>query len=265
MSLPTTHPKVDAKAGKTCPVTGKSHEYQPPAEGDIRGVCPAINTMANHGYIRRDGKKISPLAMYRGLKACYRLSSPLAMFLTVGGWFLIRRIGRITLFELGLHNAVEHDASVVHVDCPEGQKYAPIEIHADLVEQFATHVMKAASEGAGRRLSEADVVVTNNDIVRTRIRREKVCRPLDSTHAEIARGEMAIILGVWNKTVDGKQGAPLQWMRTWLADERLPEGWHPDHVETLRSVIKRATALRTEMKKMQDEESQAAAAKAPKP
>ncbi|KAJ7249779.1 Chloroperoxidase [Mycena haematopus] len=265
MSLPAMHPKIDEKAGKACPITGKSHEYQPPAKGDIRSVCPAINTMANHGYIRRDGKNISPLAIFRGLKACYGLSSPLAMFLTVGGWFLIKQVGRITLFELGLHNGVEHDASVVHVNCPAGQKDAPIEIQPELVEEFTTDVVRAASETAGRQLSEADAVVTGDDIVRTRIRREKLSKPLSAMHAEIARGEMAIILGVWNKTVNGTEGVPLPWMRTWLATERLPEGWRPDHVETFQSVVKRATALRTEMKKIRDKESQAAAAKAHQP
>jgi hypothetical protein len=215
--------------------------------------------MANHGYIRRDGKKISPLAIYRGLKACYGLSSPLAMFLTVGGWILIKQIGRINLFQLGLHNGVEHDASVVHVDCPAGQKDAPIAIQPELVEEFTTSAIGAASRTAGRDLTEAEVLVTGHDIVRTRIRREKLSKPLNAMHAEIARGEFAIILGVWKKTVDGTEGVPLPWMRTWLADERLPEGWRPDHLETLRDVMKRATALRTEMKKIREDDPDAAA------
>ncbi|KAJ7833741.1 Chloroperoxidase [Mycena leptocephala] len=249
MPLPATHPKVDPKTGKTCPVTGNSYEYQPPAKGDSRSVCPALNTMANHGYIRRDGKNLSPLDVFRGLKACYGLSSPLAAFLVAGGWLLIKRVGRITLFDIGLHNGVEHDASVVHVDCPPGQKDAPIEIVPELVDDFAAHV-----------LAEAEVVVTGHDIVRTRIRREKLSKPLTAAHAEIARGEMAIILGVWNQTVEGKEGVPLPWMRNWLAMERLPEGWKPDHVHTLRDVVKCASGMRAEMKKIREDEAAAAAA-----
>ncbi|KAJ7124311.1 Chloroperoxidase [Mycena epipterygia] len=246
MSLPTTHPEVTATAGKTCPVTGKSHEFLAPTAGDVRSVCPAINAMANHGYIPRDGKNITPFAIYRGLKACYGLSSPLSAFLTLGGWFLIKRyfLTRISLYDLGLHGGVEHDASVVHLNCPPGQKDAPVQVQPALVEDFARNV-------------EADVVVTVHDIVMTRIRREKESKPLDAVHAEIARGEMAIILGVWNKPAPATatEGAPLSWMRRWLGEERLPDGWRPDHVQTMRDVVKRASAMRAEMKKLRAAEA----------
>ncbi|KAJ6596153.1 hypothetical protein DFH09DRAFT_858156, partial [Mycena vulgaris] len=72
--------------------------------------------------------------------------------------------------------------------------------------------------------------------VQTRLRREKLSKPLDAMHAEIARGERAIILGVWQQSIGGRKGAPLPWMRTWLGEERLPEGWRPDHMETMHSV-----------------------------
>jgi len=208
---------------------------------------------------RRDGKNIGMFDIVRGLKECYGLSSPLALFLAAGGWLLIKRIGRISLFDLGLHNGVEHDASVVHANCPPNQKDAPVEIIPELVEEFTSDVVKAASASAGRELTEAEVVVTGHDIVRTRIRREKLSKPLDGMHAEIARGEMAIILGVWNQTVDGKEGIPLPWMRDWLANERMPEGWQPDHVHTLRAVVKTASAMRAEMKKIREDEAAAAA------
>ncbi|KAF7332927.1 hypothetical protein MVEN_02398600 [Mycena venus] len=226
MSLPAAHPEVNEKAGKTCPVTGKSHEYQPPAAGDARSVCPAINTMANHGYIRRDGKNISPFDIVRGLKECYGLSSPLAMFLTAGGWLLIKRIGRISLFDLGLHNATPPSRS-----SRSSSRSSP------------PTSSKAASANAGRQLTEAEVVVTGHDI----------CTPR-------SRGERwRSSSGVWNQTVDGKEGIPLPWMRDWLADERLPEGWQPDHVHTLRAVVKCASAMRAEMKKIREGEAAAAA------
>ncbi|KAJ6527998.1 Chloroperoxidase [Mycena vulgaris] len=258
MSIPAAHPAVESNSGKTCPVTGKSHEYRPPALGDVRSVCPAINAMANHGYIRRDGKKISMYAMFSGLKACYGLSTPLAGLLTVGGWILIKRIGKINLFDLGLHGGVEHDASIVHVDCPAGQKDAPIKIQTELVDEFAAHVVAAASAAAGHALAEEEVVVMVEDVVRTRIRRERLSKPLDKLHAEIGRGEMAMILGVWNRAINGREGAPLVWMRTWLGEERLPEGWHPDHVETLRDVMTRVSTIRGEMKRIREEEAAAA-------
>ncbi|KAJ7174778.1 Chloroperoxidase [Mycena filopes] len=259
-SLPATHPAIDERSPlKACPVTG---QYQAPAPGDARSVCPAINAMANHGYIRRDGRSISPYAIYRGLQACYGLSAPLALLLTTGGWFLIKRLfypwrWRISLYDLGLHNGVEHDASIVHADCPPGQADAPIAIEPALVDEFAAAVLRSAAEETGTGVGvngEGEVVVTQADVIRTRIRRERVCPPLDALHAEIARGEMAIILGVWGKKMGGREGAPLSWVRTWLGVERLPEGWRPDHTERLRDVVKRAGAMRKEMKRVKEEE-----------
>ncbi|KAJ7211739.1 hypothetical protein GGX14DRAFT_362439 [Mycena pura] len=43
------HPPAFGEA-KTCPVPHE-HRYQPPREGDLRSVCPALNAMANHGYM----------------------------------------------------------------------------------------------------------------------------------------------------------------------------------------------------------------------
>ncbi|KAJ7190760.1 Chloroperoxidase [Mycena pura] len=253
------HPPAFGAPAKTCPVTTMSHEhgYQPPREGDLRSVCPALNTMANHGYISRDGKDISPYMVYSGLMACYGLSSPLAVLLTVGGWLLVERYfgQRLNLFEIGLHNGVEHDASVVHLDCPPGQKNAPIEIQPELVADFAAHVVERAREDScSMEVEERDVFVTERDIALTRVRRERLSEPLSAMHAEMARGEMAIILGVWHQRVDGAEGAPLQWLRTWLAEERLPSGWKPDHVNTLMDVMHRASAIRKEMNRIREEE-----------
>ncbi|KAJ7799911.1 Chloroperoxidase [Mycena olivaceomarginata] len=219
---------ASTKADRARLTTGETHDYQPPGKGASRSVCPTLNAMANHGYIQWDGKNISMLEMHRGLKACYGLSSALAAILVVGGWVLFKCFGCIKLFDIGLHNGIEHDASVVHLDCPAGQKYAPIEIQQDLVNDFAVHVVKAASTAAGSKLAEAEVVVTEHDMLSP---------PLGSLHADLGRGELAAILGIWNKTVDGKQGVPLTWIRTCLATERLPDGWSPDHVETLRAKI----------------------------
>ncbi|KAF7288991.1 HEME-HALOPEROXIDASE domain-containing protein [Mycena indigotica] len=277
---------------KTCPVTGKTgdsgHEFVPPMEGDVRSVCPAINAMANHGYIPHDGKGVTPWMIFRGLRACYGLSIPLALTLTGGGWFFNKRyFGQaITLVELGLHNGVEHDASVVHGDTPvpppvvghDGKVtvntarkglLAPVAIIPALVEEFISSIVKRASLEASTTefvtpttLPESAVLITGHDIVQTRLRREAQSPPLDPFHAELARGEMSIILGVWetqkplSPLPSGSPipapGIPLPWMRHWLAEERLPDGWKPTHVQGLRDVIRRSTAMRKEMKAIRE-------------
>ncbi|KAF7288397.1 HEME-HALOPEROXIDASE domain-containing protein [Mycena chlorophos] len=272
---------------RTCPVTGQTglgHEFIPAGEGDIRSVCPAINTMANHGYIPRDGKNITPLKIFRGLRACYGLSIPLAIVLVSGGWFFIKRyFGQaITLLDLGAHGGVEHDASVVHGDTPypPGKPHtatardgilAPIMIHPELVDEFVTSIRQRATKEANTSefvspsssssadlVPESAVLVNGHDIVQTRLRREKLSPPLDALHAEVARGEMAIILGVWenasplsparNAAFQQEPGIPLPWLHRWLADERLPDGWRPTHTQGLRDVMRRSSAMRAEMK-----------------
>lgn len=37
---------------------GNENEYQAPCQGDIRSPCPAINTLANHGFVNRNGTDI---------------------------------------------------------------------------------------------------------------------------------------------------------------------------------------------------------------
>ena len=36
------------------------YRYQVPGPNDSRSPCPALNALANHGYLPRDGKDITP-------------------------------------------------------------------------------------------------------------------------------------------------------------------------------------------------------------
>jgi hypothetical protein len=118
-----------------------------------------------------------------------------------GAWLLIRRFGRITLFDIvGLHN------SIVHLNCPPGQKYAPIAIQQDLIEDFVEHIMQAASATAAVGLAEAEVMVPLHNMARSRVRHDKLSKSLDGIHANAVHGELAGILGIWGRTVDGKLG-----------------------------------------------------------
>ncbi|KAJ7866942.1 hypothetical protein B0H14DRAFT_3442072 [Mycena olivaceomarginata] len=125
------------------------------------------------------------------LWACYGLSSPLAALLVVG-----------------LHNGI------VHLNCPPGQKYAPIAIQQDLVEDFVEHVMQAASATAAVGLAEAEVMVPLHNMARSRVHCDKLSKSLGGIHANAAHGELAGILGIWGRTVDGKLGVSFPWMRT---------------------------------------------------
>ena len=187
------------------------------------------------------------LDLISSLMAGYNLSLPLAVFLTIGGFFLLRRFSPICLYEIGKHGAVEHNASLVHIDTPPNEKYAPIGIEQELVQQLIDDAKTGDEEGEGPEAGNRKILMDASAVARARIRREKCSPVLDGMHAEIARGEMAIILGVWETKAGSNVGVPVEWMREWIGHERFPSDWKPTHVQGLFDVIKHSKAIRDAM------------------
>jgi hypothetical protein len=176
------------------------------------------------------------------------------MFLSFVGYFVIvRKFGRISLHEIGKHNAVEHNASLVHHDIQEGETYAPIEIDHSLVDKLISDIKPSSNDVDDNPDPTAKFLMNYEDVARSRIRREAECKPLDGVHAEIARGEMAIILGVWEVKTKDKVGIPVDYFKQWIGEERLPEGWKPDHTQGLLDVIKRSSQVKSAMSRMKEE------------
>ena len=203
----------------------------------------------------RHGKNLSPIDFIRGLKACYGLSTFLAAFLTFGGYFLLRKFTRISLHDIGKHNAVEHNASLVHHDIPQGQTYAPIEIDHSLVDALISDVKPSPAEIEKSPDPTAKFLMNYEDVARARVRREAECNSIDGLHAEIARGEMAIILGVWEVKTKDKVGIPVDYLQRWIGEERLPDGWKPDHTQGLLDVVNRSSQIRNAMDQMRKKQS----------
>jgi len=229
--------------GKQCPVTG-AHEWCPPKEGDSRSPCPALNAMANHGYLPHDGRNISVLKLIWGLRACYGLSLPLAIVLGIGAFILLKRITPVTLEHIGKHNCIEHNASLVHDDCPSTEEYAPIGVVPALLDAL---VGRGWSD---EKKPSADDLLEIEDVAKFRLRRENECGPVDGVHAEIARGEMAIALGIWEHKVGSHAGIRKDWLRDWFEHGRLPNGWRPTHSQGLRDTVRRSSKLRDMMAQM---------------
>ncbi|KAL6298799.1 Chloroperoxidase, partial [Sparassis latifolia] len=231
-----------------CPITGHgTHAYCPPQKGDSRSPCPALNALANHGYLPRDGKCVTPAALTHALRAGYRLSAPLAWVLTRGGFFLLgQRRAHICLADLARHNCIEHDASLVHPDVAHRDEYAPLHPAPHMLDAFLAH----AADGA---------LMTPADVARARVAREaSYARPMDALHAEIARGEMAIA-ALRTRTKDAEPaplpqplpGVPVEMLRTWMHEERLPDGWAPYHQLSLTRVVQTSRAIRAAMRALQ--------------
>jgi hypothetical protein len=171
------------------------HVYRPPIKpgpgvtGDVRSPCPALNTLANHGFLPRSGRNIRPHTFIHGLQSGYNISYPLAAFLTWGSFMLLGQWTKVSLGDLARHGCVEHNASLGHRDAPADAEYAPSSWDAEYVQRL----LDESSDGAGLRL---------RDIALARVKREaEYPAPLDGVHAEIARGEMGMVLALFGRWV----------------------------------------------------------------
>ncbi|KAG8217080.1 Chloroperoxidase [Butyriboletus roseoflavus] len=227
-------------AGGICPLKGISHDYCRPQPGDKRSPCPALNALANHGFLPRDGKNISPFTIYGALREGYQISVLLAFILAFGGWFILGQLRKVSLWDLSRHNCIEHDASLFHVDAHKEDEYAPTAVSNSL--------MKSALHQGGRYLEGR---MTLEDVANIRTKREKALdKPLRWWQAEIARGEMAIAIGVLGGKDAAKDGLDLEVLRLWVTRERLPDNWKPNHTQGLRKTAPMAKVIRDRMEAM---------------
>ncbi|KAJ5973632.1 hypothetical protein N7481_010842 [Penicillium waksmanii] len=69
---------------KAIPGDDPDHQFQAPGPTDVRGNCPTLNTLANHGYLSRDG--ITSFAeAANGISIAYGFDYPLSVFLSALG------------------------------------------------------------------------------------------------------------------------------------------------------------------------------------
>ncbi|KAJ7862045.1 Peroxidase, family 2-domain-containing protein [Mycena olivaceomarginata] len=100
----------------------KGHEFRAPGPGDVRGPCPGLNTLANHGYLPRNGKQFTVKTLLDAGLAGFNLDPPP---ITVAAKFGIMTTDsptwdRINLDALSAHNIIEHDASISRNDFGDG-------------------------------------------------------------------------------------------------------------------------------------------------
>ncbi|CAG8482138.1 14804_t:CDS:2 [Acaulospora morrowiae] len=94
------------------------HEWQPAGPEDKRSPCPALNSLANHGYLPRDGRDITPEQLEKVLQRQLNFSWFTSFMLTRLSFLVIGKTlaGKLDLDDLYKHNAIEHDASLTRND-----------------------------------------------------------------------------------------------------------------------------------------------------
>ena len=208
-----------------------------------RVVLPCASTHFCVVLRPRDGKQLTIPILIHALEEGYGLSIPFAQALVRGSMLVFGQAGPFSLKDLARHNRIEHDASLVHNDTKGRNEYAPTTPDLSLVKKL----LHQSKDGH---------VLTAEDVARARVKRESICPVIDLLHAEIARGEMAMVLGIFGQGDADHRGVPLDFLREWLTEERLPEGWKPTHTQGLLQTIRSAWELRSLMATFKEEEQE---------
>lgn len=181
----------------------------------------------------RNGRFITHAQLVRALREGYGLSYPLATFLAVGGHLLLQQGGTISLGDLARHNFIEHDASLGHADTRRGYEYASCKCDENAIKALLAHAIES--------VDGSDKYLTPHGFARARVQREATMAcPLDALHEEIARGECAMVLGIFGQ---GKQQVPVKWIHEWWVHERLPDDWAPYHEQGLLETKRQSSSI----------------------
>ncbi|KAJ6468630.1 Cloroperoxidase, partial [Mycena vitilis] len=188
---------------------------------DARSPCPGLNTLANHGYIPRDGRNFTIATLMNGTLAAFNLDwAPILVAAKFGVLARadVNSFDKLSLDALDLHNLIEHDASISRNDFgPDG---TGDNVHFNETT-FSTLVnsnpgkdyYEPASSGDVQRLRLAHSVATNPNVTNTR--KEFLLRSRES----------ALYLSIFGNPLTGE--APKKFVNIFFREERLPiaEGW----------------------------------------
>lgn len=222
--------------------------YQAPLPTDIRGPCPIVNCLANHGYIPRDGRNVRTSEMKAALHELglgSTLSTPLtySAYLehhdnpATGFWafvrnpfaymlqnFALRDVGQtdpdgfpyLNLDQLSRHGAIEHDVSLTRRDWAQGDNHSPQkDLIADLI----------SSSNDGNEITVDDLA----QFRRQRLEQQKKDNPqlvFRSMQNTAACAEGALIQRMFGNS-SRSYAIPVSYMKAVFEEERLPfkEGW----------------------------------------
>ena len=181
-------------------------QWSRPGPGDVRGPCPAMNSLANHGFLPRNGKDITLGMLQKVLPAAVNVGADLADVFYAGtiGMGLTHLNGKFDLDALNKHNAIEHDGSLSRADASTGDNFSFNQTIFDSYMAFYDGVAEANPELAGKARM-------------ARIKTEQARDPKFKYGPKaqlISNGETALILGVFGDVETGI--APVEFIRIWF-------------------------------------------------
>jgi len=192
-------------------------QWAPPGPGDVRGPCPGLNTLANHGFLPRNGQNITYSNLTAALTQVFHLSDIVAAFLAGQGIQQDGQDGELRLDWLDNHETIEHDASMSRSDYYFGDNH-------DLNATLLQGLLAASSDGN---------VLTEDDLAYWQSKRQNDSAARNPTYTfgfsqgTLASGEAALLLLIFGQSNEGYWNVSLAGVKQVFGLEQLPTGYAP--------------------------------------
>ncbi|KAG1520696.1 hypothetical protein G6F52_007425 [Rhizopus delemar] len=208
----------------------KQHAYQR-HDSDLRSPCPMLNTLANHGFLPRDGRNVTPSDFFDALMLLrvpptftaaflayvyvgYKEANPTKSFVSQFGFTPTLHLDRLTVY-----NMVEHDVSLTRQDAalPPYDTTYPIPHYVERMVRLAElnntdpAVFTRKNEHDARRLRWLESS-RNNKFLR-----------LSLMHQFASGVECSLLLDIIGR--DGQ--LKTDHLVSFLLHEKFPEDWYP--------------------------------------
>ncbi|KAK7453337.1 hypothetical protein VKT23_012016 [Stygiomarasmius scandens] len=193
-----------------------AHKWIAPGPNDLRGPCPGLNTLANHGFLPRDGRGLNmSVIIDAGFNGYHMQPDVLALAVKVAALTSDDPFS-FTLDDIKIHGNIEHDASLSRNDFALG----------DNVHFNETIFTTLANSNPG-----VDYYNTTSagQVMHQRLADDEIANPnITNTDKElfIRSAESGFYLSVMGNPITGV--APKEFVQIFFREERLPieEGWH---------------------------------------
>ncbi|KAJ8081092.1 hypothetical protein PM082_017933 [Marasmius tenuissimus] len=205
-----------------------AYPWQAPGPNDLRGPCPGLNTLANHGFLPRSGRNITvPMIVEAGFKG-YNIESDILILAGKVGLLTSFEADAMSLRDIALHGNIEHDASLSREDIALGDHigFNETTFSTLLNSNPGSDVYNTTSAGQVMKARLADSLIRNRNVTNTDIQ------------FSIRTGESGFYLSVMGDPITGE--APKKFVQIFFREERLPieEGWKRSEVSMNLNTVK---------------------------
>lgn len=188
-----------------------NHDFHNPLVTDRRSPCPMLNSLANHGYLPRNGCNVSVDQIVNGIDEALNISpnstrpvAELAVTLSTTG-----NSSTLNLDDLNTHGVIEHDGSLSRNDIYFGDNHSFNRTIFNTVAAFFTKDVISITTAAKARKSRLASARAANPAFNFTAREER-----------FSQFETALYLAVFGNGTEGN--AKTKWVEIMFREARLP-------------------------------------------